>query len=173
MTTEWSEEEDAILIKGWNAGLSTARIAAQLANRSKNAVISRRPRLGLPDRISGGSPKSKAYHIERKIKQLRPLAVKMREADSPPLAPPARSRALSPKPLPPMSERDLAKPGVSLLELSPKGCRFILNTPEPGETHLFCNAQQHPGLSYCGEHALRCFTGVSARRPSRPMRLAA
>lgn len=55
-------------------------------------------------------------------------------------------------------------PGISLLELSDKVCRFPLGHPEE-EGFSFCGKPVQPGYPYCPEHCAVVYQERSVPRP--------
>ena len=56
MYAQWSDERTATLQKLWAEGLSASQIAKQLGGVSRNAVIGKVHRMGLPYRATSSRP---------------------------------------------------------------------------------------------------------------------
>jgi GcrA cell cycle regulator len=136
----WSSERITQLRSCVAAGFTCSRIAAEIGV-SRNAVIGKMNRLGLsrPRNVLATGPEQKhtwrpkADNVTRLFSQHRIL---MR---------------LPPEP-PPSPESIRNGRGCSLLELSPRSCRWPIN--EPGTADFcFCGHPQVEGLPYCVGHA--------------------
>src|SRR6476659_9863806 len=66
---EWTEHELKLLQELWGTNLSTTEIGRQIGGRSKNSIIGKASRLGLPNRPSpikyGGAPSPVIVSIPR------------------------------------------------------------------------------------------------------------
>lgn len=70
----WTPDRENLLRILWTQGLSANAIAKKLGGVTRNAVIGKRVRMGLPDRASSGSPReSKAQHAVARGKPIPPL----------------------------------------------------------------------------------------------------
>ena len=138
---DWSEENIERLRQLWAEGHSAATIGLMM-RCSKNVVVGKAHRLGLPGRASpiirDGAQKRAPKPAERRL---------------------AVSEAVRlPKP-----ERRLDRP-VRLSMAPGEGCRFPIGMPkEPG--FRFCDAPPMEGSSYCPECHAICY------RPAKPMQL--
>ena len=157
----WSEERVEELKKLWADGVS-AGVIGQRWGITRSAVIGKVHRLGLPGRITTRSQRnSKKLHLPIRpswfvtfsglrhgdpVKQLRRLSADMREVK--PIQLPVVPKAFE--------EREASR-GVALLELDLNGCRFPVNKAAKDEQHLFCNAPQMPGSSYCEACHSKCY----------------
>lgn len=158
----WNAAREEILRKLWADGLTAAQIASRLGGPiTRNAVISKKDRLDLPDRKTsihqrrGGQKASRAT----KPKLLGPLRFGKKQ--------PAVG---GPEPLPPQRDEDIAR--VSFWGLDElRHCRWPV--PDPRDVKLdepfFCGDQRLPGHPYCAMHADRAANKtVVYRRPPRP-----
>jgi GcrA cell cycle regulator len=143
----WTADRVVLLELHYAQGLSAAESARRLGGVSRNAVISKRYRLGLLGRIAPVHP--------LKPRGVGPAKIRLRR-----LAP--ADDLLDVAPLPPM---DLpppidARPSI-LADRGPLACAWPLGPAElPGDaTTLVCGAPRTIGRSYCAAHAER------ARRP--------
>lgn len=142
----WTAEREALLRQLYADGLSCGDIARRIGGISRNAVIGKVHRLGLPLR-AGASP--------RKVARTKVRAPQWRgppKGVSPLRATIASLRA---EPLPTPQESDVAR--VSFIDLEKHHCRFIPGAPAGPFEPQFCGADVVPGLSWCPNHARRCF----------------
>jgi GcrA cell cycle regulator len=133
--THWTEQDEAILTRLWNAGQSGSQIAKVL-RISRNAVIGKVHRLELPHRTAA-KPINVAHirkpvHRKPKLRAVvKPVAVVV--------AKPAVSQiALN----------------VGLLDLTRTMCRWPTSGDKP---HLFCGVECGEA-TYCAHHAAMAFT---------------
>lgn len=166
----WTEEMVEKMIKLRDEGLSSSQIGAQLGV-SRNAVIGKVHRLGLHVPRAEQRPGSMARptsndHRNRnrklvltppKIIQMRRLAEKMRAAD------PAAF-------LPTVPPSEPGVPGVSILDLTPKHCRWPLGDPRDPDFR-YCGDDHVSGRPYCIKHCCEAYQGLSQFRPTRPSRM--
>lgn len=176
MSFEWNDETIAEASCGWIAGV-TAQVIANRLNKmtgatlpgqkvTRNAVIGKVYRLGLPKRKSGENPiKMSQVKAEREKRKRKPAEPKS-------FAPPKQSRfglflmhASERKlPMPPAAPTDVAR--LAFADLKPHHCRFPVG--HPGETNFgFCGASKVDGLPYCEHHAKRCYEPVRASKHLR------
>ncbi len=158
--SSWTPVRVASLVAHYHAGLSAAESAELLGEATKNAVVSKRRRLGLLG--------------------LAPVAAPLgRGADGP--APQRRriSRVMvGPPPLPsePLPDMDWPLPAgatpKSLIERGPRECAWPLGSAEePGSSHtLYCSAPNRPRSRYCAAHAARAYRAPPppSQREERP-----
>lgn len=155
---DWTEERIKTLTKLWSEGRSASIIGAKIG-MTRNAVIGKRIRLGLPDRGNRGGwrrPLSPREDQERHIRELRAFETKMKPA---------------PKPQPMKADDALAPLMIPLLDLEPHMCRWPVNSPERGEEFLFCAHEKERGSPYCSFHESIAWAGrPSVSRGKMPMR---
>lgn len=152
ITRLWTNSEDTILKEKWLEGVRCSLIAAELG-RSKNSIIGRAGRLGLPPRQAGWpridtNKKNKPTTDRRHPVEKRRMIHLMELEAAPEIAPVA-----------PVAPID----GTPLLELSESQCRWPVNTPAKDEVYLFCKARKVGGLSYCACHATVAWGGPPKR----------
>lgn len=156
----WTDDRVAHLKAGWAAGHSCRTIANALGV-SRNAVIGKVHRLGLPGRA--------LRHKKVARSGMRPTYVRQQ-----PRPKPKPSRR--PSPLfdilanPPPHIDDVARFKFHALE--PHHCRWPVN--EPGAHEFgFCGCPRAPGLSYCPSHAARAYAApvVTKRQPAGAFKL--
>ena len=158
----WTNKRVLDLTEMWSAGLSASQIAARFGDISRNAVIGKVHRLGLPGRLVKVRTSSRGFIIqpsnfnEPKPKKfqsqppnphadfVRRLEAEMKiSIKHEPVEPPADCR------------------NVPLLDLHANACRWPTNDAAPGETHLFCGAEQEENSPYCAPHGRIAFKGLS------------
>lgn len=131
---DWSDEEDAILVKLWAEGVSFAVIAKALnarfkpIHRTRNACVGRAHRLGL-------------RRATPTYRQSAPRQKKVRAPSAPRLRPRLSAAIVEPPPiLPPIGVTDI-------VEAAAGTCRFMCGDPK--QAHQFCG---HPGEPWCPAH---------------------
>ena len=160
----WNDENTETLRTLWARGLSCSEIAARIGGFSRNAIIGKATRLGLPGRMSGGKkgyggrksihagPKNDRKHIRNNV-----ISARLRRE--------AREFALDQaKKQQAGSETGIAR--KTLQELDSGDCRFI-----PGEPtgRCFCALPVFPGTSYCPAHfAITRAPGSAPNLPKKP-----
>src|SRR5215475_86814 len=131
----WDQEAESVLRELWEQGVSSGLIAKEFGC-TRNAVIGKVHRLDLPTR----QPKM-MVHSENPLPEVRrirkPVYMKLPLPPEPPVEPPSIG-------------------GVSLMDLEPHHCRFIVGSSNDGLA-LYCGHQKVWGTSYCGHHAKLCF----------------
>lgn len=134
---QWTDERVKAVKKLWGEGLSASLIASRLGGVTRNAVIGKVTRLGLPPRSVSVRKIYKPIHARHPMGKVR-LKTTLRP-------PPMES-----KPLPPVQVDDVAR--VALVDLEPHHCRFPVGEPTKG----FCGLRKIEGTSYCQGHLQRC-----------------
>jgi|WetSurMetagenome_2_1015567.scaffolds.fasta_scaffold00693_24 GcrA cell cycle regulator len=168
----WTDDRVSSLKKLWDEGLSASQIASRLGDCTRNAVIGKSHRLGLPGRIARRKPKPRPVAppeaaICAPVAQGSTVApVFVPVVAPPPMAPelsPARVKVHAPKtPQPAPVAPELPKPIVTveeepraadlqLIDLSPSMCRWPLGEPGTAEFH-FCGDPREDGRPYCRKH---------------------
>ena len=144
-TLDWTAAEDTLLLRLWSQGV-TARLIADRIGRTRNAIIGRAHRLQkrLGTIMREPPPISPPPKRKRK-KPAKPTYTAKREADF--VSEPVQLRM---PPAPPTARR------VSLLELGPRDCRFIV-TDHMTRDHLYCGvpselADEFGNNCYCRFH---------------------
>ena len=143
----WTDERVEMLRKLWSEGLSASQIAAHLGGVSRNAVIGKVHRLGLP----GRKPKD---------------ATLARRGQRAPVdrVPKARRRSMFWQSLEGVAKLPLPLADVpidptkvkTLQDLEANDCRWPLGDPQ-APTFGFCGCPKLPGLPYCEPHARRAY----------------
>ena len=151
----WNAESEEILRRLWPMGLSAAQIAARIGGGvTRNAVIGKRIRLGLPDRLpTRTGPRTGQYPLRRRPKP--------------------RKVNLSPEKLAIAKARDEFQPGPDLItpecerktlqQLGEASCRWPYGDGAPADFR-FCGKPKLAGLPYCPSHAARAFVTPTPRR---------
>jgi GcrA cell cycle regulator len=146
----WTAERVEQLKALYAAGLSCGEIAARMGGITRNAVLGKVHRLGLP--LRGND------HLFGRTRQ--PCQTKRRrERRDSPFRLLLAARRAAPAPLP-VIESETGR--VPFLALEPGACRYI-----PGDVRVdsrACGDPIVPGLPYCERHALRCFAQPLPRR---------
>jgi hypothetical protein len=147
----WTAGRTALLVDHYWAGLSAAASAGLIGAVSKNAVVSKRRRLGLVASVAIG---------RRSDGEVAPPPVPRRSAARTRLfrePPPLRVEPLPDMDGPPPPD---ASPRI-LADLPADGCAWPLGSAdEPGSYRtLFCGAPLAAARSYCARHAARACRG--------------
>jgi GcrA cell cycle regulator len=174
---EWNDETIVRLRSLWTEGLSTAEIGRRMGV-SKNAVVGKAHRLGLPARPSpirrdaSGNTTPRPPTPRRVVgPTLPPLAATlppMEEAPSPPRAVPRMEVRAAPKP--PAAPQTVAAPPVAgaVRVVPPRTSRLAAccwPIGEPGtKSFRFCDEEAVAGKPYCAEHAQLAYVKVRDRR---------
>lgn len=176
----WTAERDAVLAHKWAAGLSTARIAADMGT-TKNAVVGRAHRLGLPPRRS---PILRVAETPEQAAARRAAAQARREAD----AASARRVAFAAAAgdgvrrstgsdairgdtlaalgvIPPAAQRE----GAEAVALPPTSRTHRCQWPmwgdgRPGVSPAFCDDPAVVSRPYCPAHCRAAYVGVVRER---------
>lgn len=123
--TLWTKERDAQLVKSRKQGLSFGKIAAELGDVTRSAVIGRADRLGL-----AGQPRSTRLKGVRKEK--------------PPVREPTQVKPI----LWGAVLTNLTAHAAAILDLEPHHCRWPVNDAP----FMFCGDAKRDGSSYCTRH---------------------
>jgi len=154
---QWSTEREEYLERLWADGYSGAEIAARLGGVTRNAVIGKVHRLGLPGRKARmRSPRRKKKHGSLpatprrfrwwKAPSRHPVAA-LTEAE--------RLALLSQAPAPLL---------IGVLALRDGMCRWPVGDPKQPDFG-FCGHEQEPGVSYCRLHARVAFILLGPTKP--------
>jgi GcrA cell cycle regulator len=134
----WSPELTERLAALWADGLSASQIAAELGNVTRNAVIGKVDRLGLP-----GRPKPASFANARPRRR-KPSNL-MSKNDIKMLEKPAAFKA-RPRAVPPTEPKPRNK---TLMQLRPRECKWPYGTGP----YVFCANRAEPGRRpYCAYH---------------------
>jgi GcrA cell cycle regulator len=158
----WNDERVETLKTLWAKGLTCAQIAMRLGGVTRNAVIGKVTRLGLPPR---GRQNTRSPRIGgQSVPKLRALRRRTRErVPFNKVGPVARLKA---EPFVPQAE-PFVEPSnrKRLLELTDSSCRWPIG--EVGEPDFgFCNREHVRGLPYCEAHARIAFRALNPTPPA-------
>jgi GcrA cell cycle regulator len=136
----WTDERVALLTRLWNGGLSGSQIAAELGGLTRNAVIGKANRLGLP---------------ERKPAKARPRKPAPRPAYHRPTSP-RRFPALRPQ----LPDAQSTLGSIALLDLRDHHCRWPVGDPRRSG-FAFCGERADLAAKrpYCPHHARIAYRG--------------
>lgn len=168
----WSKEDDALLTSYWAKGLSAGRIMAFFPGRTRNAVIGRISRLGLPKRQTSSKAikeRSKAICGVIKPTRIKAPTKPVKVALQPPSLPILRPLENAMKTAIAEQEPPVWVEGIAHDDLTPSVCQWPLNDRSPWR---FCGGPREDGKPYCGRHCISAYSGVyrPGIRPARPER---
>ncbi len=166
MFFDWNEFNVSRLIHLLKKGASARNIAIDLGT-SKNSVISKihgAPELkaiGLGGGTGGRPQKSADALMVRRVAKARALTVKPikpHQINSGNIARKKASRIKDPVEVKPAFAEDLYNVDalrLSLLQLGPRTCRWVVNSADVGEPHEFCGKPTDTINGYCTHHRLK------------------
>lgn len=194
----WTDERIDTLKRMWNSGLTATQIAEELGGVSRNAVIGKAHRLGLPARPSPVKPNEPKEATPRPA----PAAAAPAPAAAPAAAEPVQPRApAEPRPAPEGPTLRSVGPGGFLRQnpgeqsapiqpapprrlvpakpsdaIAGKTSLLDLNDRickwplgHPGEPDFhFCGEKVNPGFPYCVAHCGHAYQAQLPRRDRRP-----
>ena len=140
----WTYERIEKLKKLWDEGLTASRIAAELGDVTRNAVIGKAHRLGLSGRMTSKRPKNGISIIRKK--KIHSTSINKIVEISPVID----------EPMNPTSFQDI-KDGL---------CRWPLGEPED-VTFKFCGRNTNEGFVYCTSHHKQAYQPLSKIRERR------
>ena len=162
---DWTDKQIAKLTKLWNEGFPTTEIGKKLGI-SKNAVVGKAHRLGLPARVSPirGKAAKEPTIIKPSAESPSPATKKSAKESKPtPKAPASTPKAE----IKPGKTESKNKPlGLPLLELSSDMCCWPVDGE--GEIQLFCGRRIFKNKPYCLEHCIIAYTGASGTEVKEP-----
>lgn len=146
----WTEDMLVRAEQLWRDGLSASKIAMKIGSISRHAVI------GMAGRRKWGK-RQERIGSERQKKRRNPFY---------PFG--HRTKQRSQVPLPPKPPRQPPLPpdvrNLTLMELTPRTCKWPVNDPPPRGEYLFCGAPKDAGAGpYCCWHARLAFQPVNQR----------
>ena len=153
MTIEWAPKRTELLIKLWKSGIPTSEIGRKL-KVTKNAVVGKAHRLGLPKRqspIPGKEEKAAKTAAPRLKPQVQPKAALKA------IKPPVR-----PKTDPESPSRPAAV--VRLENLGAGMCAWPVGEPGTPDFHFCGKRPTVPDKPYCVEHCMRAYVKSSKDR---------
>ena len=139
----WTDERTEQLKTMWTEGLSASQIARALGGVTRNAVIGKVHRLGLPGRASP-------------TRRERP-----RVSFTPKVSLPVRAAPPAVVEEDPLTFEDGAH--ATILTISDRKCRWPMGDPSSTEFH-FCGRSPKKGTPYCEEHARKAYQPHQQRR---------
>lgn len=149
MLNPWTDSRIVDLTRYWAEGLSCSQIAASLGNTTRNAVIGKIHRLGLPSPPMSRTREKKS----RAARERRPVYPRQRFVATPELVEQATLRCV-----------EIIPRGLALVDLEPNDCRWPYGGDD-GQPITFCAHPQQAGSSYCTPHYfLACGPGTSSER---------
>ena len=154
----WTQEREDLLRKLWLQGLSASQIAYVMAGITRNAVIGKAHRMGLPKRSPATSHRPKP-RVQRGQPSLALVGAR-----------PAPRESIIEK----QFQRSLglgyeagfqAEQGdrVTLMTLTSRTCKWPIGDPADADFH-FCSHDAENGRSYCEFHHSLAYQGVRRRR---------
>ena len=143
----WTYERIEKLKKLWEEGLTASRIAAELGDVTRNAVIGKAHRLGLSGRMSSKSLNA-GISIIRKKKIHIPKNQKIIEITTP------TDEPMNPTPF---------------LEIKDGLCRWPIGEPE-NSNFKFCGRTTNEGFVYCQTHHKVAYQPLTAVRERRKIK---
>ena len=157
----WTLERVDRLKQLWADGLTCSEIASRLGGVTRNSVIGKVTRLGLPRRVETNAARTALTRRQHKVRRKprnKPFSYAKRESM-------ASTIIRDGMPIPDPKETDI--PRIAFVDLEAKHCRFVA-TKEPAGPYepQFCGADRVPGTSYCEDHVRRCFAVLPPRRPA-------
>jgi GcrA cell cycle regulator len=158
---DWNEYRVERLKKLWADGKSGTEIAKDLGCCSRNAVIGKVHRLGLPTR-AGHTRESQRLSSKLYIKRQNRLADRQGSPPAPKRKPPAM-------PQPPDRKSPSA---VKFSDISENGCRWSWHDPKSPD-FAFCGKPSIPGHAWCSKHFHMVYvpgTQFQLRRRPEPKR---
>lgn len=159
----WTEERVAELTRLWSEGLSASRIAARMGGVSRNAVIGKVHRLGLPGRAR--STKSETVHGS--VTQAAGLDGAARPILHSDGATALKHEVLAEADLRPLDEVVVPiSRKLRLSELTDKTCKWPVGDPLRDDFY-FCGSDCGDAGPYCAYHASIAFQPLADRRRSR------
>lgn len=162
-TEFWNDERVAILKSLWSTdGPSASAIAAELGCATRNAVIGKAKRLGLPPRPNGWEKSDTPRPSRKRGKPARTWNGTLSPPElptEPEIAPDVYDQAI------PQAQRR------TLLQLEEGQCRWPVGHPRAPD-FFFCGAAALPERPYCAAHCRRAYQPPPVRAPRAyiPMR---
>lgn len=143
----WTDQAIDALKRGWADGMSCAQISKLIQRETgltftRNAVIGKRFRLGLPERWSKASVTRDTLLVTSGLKPRR------NPNGKPPR--PLRPVRLAQKAPPYLAAREPQSDSVPWVDRPAGGCQWIFG--EPSADALCCGRPALPGSPYCAEH---------------------
>jgi len=165
----WTDERVEVLKELWAGGWTASKIAERLPT-SRNAIIGKVHRLGLPPRAITVRKKSGPRFPRPRLK---PPTHRVFESRQEPTARKALRQAFAdchldrlglgaPTPLPEPRETDI--PRIATVDLEPHHCKWVCGPTGHIDTPVHCGCKVVQGLPYCTDHAVRAYRPPEADR---------
>jgi GcrA cell cycle regulator len=163
MTVEWTPKRTESLIKLWKSGVPTSEIGRKL-KVTKNAVVGKAHRLGLPGRQSPIPSKSEKAAPRPAPRPAPTGATKAPVAKAP--APVAAPSVVAKPVVKPVARSVEEKPDtvVRLENLGPGMCAWPIGEPGTEGFHFCGKRPTVPDKPYCLEHCQRAYVKSSKDR---------
>lgn len=145
----WTDERVETLKKLWAEGYSCSLISSRLPGFSRNAIIGKVHRMGLP--LRGHDKVRSRQPVFRKPKRKREIGMVVVKIETPTW-----------KSIPMPTERDRPATLYTLMDRPDNGCMYFYGDPRQ-DARGYCGKPREPGIAYCGECARICF---DVRTPS-------
>ena len=180
----WTDERVETLKRMWSEGSSASTIAKALGGVTRNAVIGKVHRLGLSNRVAGGSedaaeasgarpaPEPDRVEAARPVPathSAEPVATPMRGRIIPagqPLPPQPSANEISPEALASVREVEKGAARLDLMQLTERTCKWPIGDPATAD-FWFCGLPAQSGKPYCEAHVSVAFQPMSSRRDRR------
>lgn len=167
--SSWTDERVQLLKKLWMEGLSASQIADELGDVTRNAVIGKVHRLGLPGRPKTASSIRRVRKVQRSSMPRVPtiehdINKKQKAEDSCKQSPPRTTNGHTGSYTPrfrelfiPPAER------VAILDLNENTCKWPIGDPSSKDFH-FCGRKTKAGMPYCKYHCNIAYPPASTRK---------
>lgn len=153
--TTWDATCEDLLRKLWCDGLTASQIANRIPGFTRNAIVGKANRMGLPGRAPRGNQSSRRNRGRTKLRT--PQA--QRQAPKRKVNPTVPVEPFTPR-AEPYIALELRK---SLLDLEQNDCRW----PIGDGPYAFCARKRHPGSSYCQDHHAIAYDSVRTSEANR------
>lgn len=156
----WTQEREDLLRKLWLQGLSASQIAYVMAGITRNAVIGKAHRMGLPKRSPATSHRPKP-RVQRGKPSLALVGARPAPRESIMEKQFQRGLGLA------LETGFQAEQGdrVTLMTLTSRTCKWPIGDPADADFH-FCSHEAENGRSYCEFHHGLAYQGIRRRRPA-------
>lgn len=152
----WPDHQTELLRRYWREGLSASKIAGRIGGVTRNAVIGKAHRLGLPERGQSSPTACKNRSIAMTLKRQSQKSTRERVKTV------VAKIDFDAEPLPADDPSDTARTRVTFSKLEPHHCRFPIGDPKSADFG-FCGCNKVHGLPYCEAHARRAYQPPKAR----------
>lgn len=142
----WTEENVALLRKLWAEGYPASYIAGSIQGTTRNSVIGKVHRIGLPMRSPGRRVRAEATPRKPREKKPRDIVLTIRATKNEPAW----------KTLPMPAERTPPETLYTLVDRPDNGCMYFYGDPRK-EPKGYCGKPREVSLPYCPECARLCF----------------